>query len=124
MDVTPIIPEGKKVINGYGAGEFTVNGEPHAGSVIILPDAMYAWNAKTMADITEESLSKLWDFAGEIEVLLLGCGENHAFLEPEIEDLFRKKGIVVDTMDTGAACRTYNVLLSEERHIAAALIAV
>jgi uncharacterized protein len=59
-----------------------------------------------------------------VEVLLLGTGTRHEFVPPSLRRRLRDAGIVIDTMDTGAACRTYNVLVAEDRRVAAALIAL
>ncbi len=61
---------------------------------------------------------------GDVEILLLGCGRRMGILPPALRQGLRASGIVVDAMDTGAACRTYNVLLAEERRVAAALIGI
>ncbi len=123
-DVTPAIPEGRQIIEGYGDGGFRVSGARYEGSVIVLVDRVVPWGATDPADITAESLQPLIDADVHVELLLIGCGKEIRGLPPEARKLLRAAGIAAEPMDTGAACRTYNLLLAEERHVAAALIAV
>jgi uncharacterized protein len=64
------------------------------------------------------------DAGAEVDLLLIGCGRRMALVPPALRQTVRDGGVVIDSMDTGAACRTYNVLLAEDRRVAAALIAV
>ena len=127
MDITPLIPSNRKIITGYGGGSFKISAENIEGSVIILQDTIIKWSIVT-GDITLESLLPIIENLNknslDIELLIIGCGETHQRLSAEIHNAFRAKHINVEIMTTGAACRTYNVLLGEERKIAAALIAV
>lgn len=123
-DITPSVPEGRQLINGYGRGRFRIAGMEHEGSVIVFRERTLAWPVGAYDDVTAESLAAVTGVAAEIEVLLLGCGPRMAMPSPALRDHLRGFGIVVDTMDTGAACRTFNVLLSEDRAVAAALIAI
>jgi len=124
MDVTPLIPAGRQVIESYGDGRFRVTGVFHPGSVLVQRDRTDSWSVASMADLTAASLASLFDRPGWVEVLLLGCGPRLIQPPPALRAELRKLGVVVEPMDTGAACRTYNVLLSEDRRVAAALIAV
>lgn len=124
MDVTPLIPKGKKIINGYGNGGFTITHEKFQGSQIILPNNRISWGITDPDYISVKSLTDIFKHADEIELLLIGSGNQIAFLEPDISKKCKENGIAVEIMSTGAACRTYNVLLSEDRKVAAALIAV
>jgi uncharacterized protein len=123
-DITPAVPAGRQIINGYGRGKFRIAGEEHAGSVIVLRERTFSWPVGAYEEVTAESLAPVTGAASEIEVLLLGCGPRMAMPSPALREHLRGFGIVVDTMDTGAACRTFNVLLSEDRAVAAALIAI
>ena len=123
VDITPRIPEGKQIISGYGAGGFVINGERVEGSVLVLPDQSISWLVTQPSQITAEAFAEIFAHK-EIELLLLGTGASMVFIGPDTRALFKTRGIALDVMDTGAACRTYNVLLSEERKVAAALIAV
>lgn len=124
MDITPLIPKGKQIITGYGNGQFRINGIPHTGSVLIFPDKTMPWSIAANQAISLESLQPIIDVADQVELLLIGCGKNQSILPPKIKDPFKEAGIKLEIMDTGAAVRTYNVLLAEERRIAAALVAV
>ena len=115
---------GRKTVSAYGDGGFRIAGERREGSVLVLPDRVAAWPVARMADLGPESLREAIAVADAIDVLLLGCGDEAATVPRSLRDALRAHGIVVDAMDTGAACRTYNVLLGEGRAVAAALIAV
>ena len=77
-----------------------------------------------MAGVNEGSLAPLMAAGRHVDLLLLGCGARPAAISLQLRQTLRQAGIVVETMGTGAACRTYNVLLAEGRHVAAALIAI
>lgn len=122
MDVTPIIPAGRQVIEGYGEGQFRVSGQLYHTSLLVFPDHVETWDAAGMADISVASLRPVVIAEPRIEILLLGSGAKMALIPSALRRELREAGIVMDVMDTGAACRTYNVLLSEERRVAAALL--
>lgn len=124
MDITPAIPAGRQVIDGYGGGGFRISHQRREGSVLVFPTETLAWPVTAMADLSAATFRPVLDRAADVEVLLLGCGASIAFLKHDLRALLKEQGIVADLMDTGAACRTYNVLLSEDRRVAAALIAV
>ena len=124
MDITPLIPEGKLVIDGYGNGGFTVNATRYEHSLILMPHVLQALDITDMDALTREHLTPIVEASNPVEILLIGCGKKMEFLPPELEQFLRSHDIVADVMDTGAACRTYNVLLSEERRMAAVLIGV
>lgn len=120
MDVTPLIARDRQVIDSYGASGFRVSGIAYDGAVLVLPQATQSWPVATFADVSLDSLAPVVD-AG-IQILLLGCGSRMMLVPPALRQELRARGVVVDAMDTGAACRTYNVLLAEDRRIAAALL--
>jgi uncharacterized protein len=124
MEITPLIPEGRQVIESYGDGRFRVSGVPLEGSLLILPTATFPWSAADVAGITLASLSPLLSSDPPLEILLVGTGKRLVPLHPMLKAQLRERGIGADPMDTGAACRTYNVLMAEGRRVAAALIAV
>ncbi len=121
MDLTPLIPAGRQVIESYGRDAFRVSGIDHRGSVLVFPQETLAWGPSRMTEVSLESLSTV-TARGGVEILLLGCGARMEMVPRALRQALRDAGIVVDAMDTGAACRTYNVLLSEERRVAAALL--
>lgn len=121
MDITPVIPAGRQVIEGYSASGFRVSGALHVGSVLVFADRTEIWPVGSLSEATIERFAPVIA-RGDVEILLLGCGQRMGVVPLTLRQGLRAKGIVVDAMDTGAACRTYNVLLAEERHVAAALI--
>lgn len=115
---------GRPLVQGYGDGGFRVSGQRYQGSIILLPDRTETWPVPTMADLSINSLQLLIDFEPRVELLVIGCGPTFAPAPVTLRDVFRTKGIGIETMDTGAACRTYNVLAAEDRRVAAALIVI
>lgn len=125
MDITPRIAADRQIIESYGDGAFTVSGTRHQGSVVVTPERTFAWPVADFEAATPESLELLRGLAPGVELLLLGSGARQAFLPPARRQAFKDRlGLVVECMASGPACRTYNVLLTEERRVAAALIAV
>ncbi|MBF0323804.1 Mth938-like domain-containing protein [Magnetospirillum moscoviense] len=124
MDITPVVGKEFQLINGYGDGGFTIAGTRHEGSVLILATQTLAWSPRSLGEVTPESLAELFQASPRPTVLLLGCGKGMRPVPKPLRDACRPLGIVVEPMDTGAACRTFNVLLTEGRDVAAALIAV
>lgn len=123
-DITPQVPQGRQLIQGYGGGGFRIAGVAHTSSVIVLPDETIAWQATSFDDISVPGLAPLLTENNGVEVLLIGCGPRMGMPIAEIRDALKAYSIVPEWMDTGAACRTFNVLLAEDRAVAAALIAV
>jgi uncharacterized protein len=117
----PLIPAGRQVIDSYGARSFHVSGAGYDGAILVFPDRTVRWEVTAFAEIDGASLRPVIEHGG-IEILLLGCGKRIQPLRPAVRQALRQAGIVVDAMDTGAACRTYNILLAEERRVAAALL--
>lgn len=126
VDITPGIPEGRNMIDGYGDNGFRVNGERLEGSYVLGMTQKIAWAEPISIDEAAvlTLLKKLQAMDDPVELLLLGTGKNLVFLPESLRQKFRDAGIGVDLMDTGAACRTFNVLMTEGRYAAAALIAV
>lgn len=124
MDITPVVAADRQLIHGYGDGGFTITAIWYEGSVLVLPSATLAWEVGDMAALSVESFAPILEAQPRPAVLLLGCGKGMQPVPREVRAALRSAGIVVEPMDTGAACRTYNVLLTEGRDVAAALIAV
>jgi uncharacterized protein len=122
--VAPARYPGQASIEAYGNGGFRFAGMSHRGSILCLPSSILAWDVAAMSNLTVTSLDPVMAERDRVEFLLIGTGRGPARLAREIGDALRNAGIGVDTMDTGAACRTWNVLLAERRAVAAALIAV
>jgi uncharacterized protein len=126
VDLTPLIPAGRQIVESYGEGRFRVSGHLFDGSVIVFGERTVAWPVESLPAATLESLSDVMAAgrAGSVDLLLVGCGARMASLAGGLRQSLRESGVVVEVMDTGAACRTYNVLAAEGRRVAAALIAV
>jgi uncharacterized protein len=126
MDLTPLVPQGRQIIESYGDGRFRVTGAVHQGSILVFPDRTLAWPITESAALTEESLAGVAAAgdAGAIDLLLIGCGARMSLIPAKLRAGLRAHGVVIESMDTGAAARTYNVLAAEGRKVAAALIAV
>ncbi len=122
MDVMPLIPADRQVIDGYGDGQFCVRGTWLHGPLIVFPERTQAWDVPDFAGLAVESFAPILEADPPVEILLLGCGPRNQLVPRALRDGLRARGIVVDGMDTGAACRTYNVLLAEGRRVAAALL--
>lgn len=124
-DVSPIIPAGRQVIESYGGGGFRITGERYPYAVIVQPTETNPWDATSWEVVTAGSLSALFDpAASEPLTLLLGTGPEQFFPSRQLKQELRAQGLVVEAMNTGAACRTYNVLMAEGRRVAAALLPV
>lgn len=115
---------GRQLIQSYGGGRFRIAGQSHVGSQLVFADRTMAWDARVAEDITLASLAQVTDFGEGVRILLVGCGRHFAQPPRALLQELRERGIVVEWMDTGAACRTFNVLISEDRDVAAALIVV
>jgi uncharacterized protein len=124
MDITPVIPGDRNVIQSYGPGRFQVSQQEYTSSLIVAPSWITVWEIETFDQISPESLSKIAEHEAEIEVLLIGVGERMQPPSGLVRNAMRKIGVSVDTMDTGAACRTYNLLMGDGRRVAAALLAL
>ena len=115
---------GRAPISGYGRGLFRTGGVQHQGSLLILPDGTFAWDVASADGLSVESFAAVLARGASLGFLLLGTGATQIFPDPAIRAAFASAGLGLEAMDTGAACRTYNVLLGEERVFAAALIAI
>ena len=113
---------GRAPVDSYGNGGFRFAGMSHRGSLLLLPSGIYGWDNDGRID--RETLARVFDEAAAIEVLLIGTGREMLPLAPDLLAALREVGIVSEPMSTGAAVRTFNVLLAEDRAVAAALVAV
>ena len=124
LDITPRLPAGRQLIQGYGDGGFRIAGEKYRGPVLILPERTMPWSVLDPEGITPDSLAEVKADVISSRILVIGCG-SHFVPSPEgLTASLREAAIALAWMDTGAACRTFNVLLIEGRDVAAALIAV
>jgi uncharacterized protein len=118
MELTPLPSAGRQLIERYGASGFRVSGVVYNSPVLVFPDLTMPWEAAT------PSLDGLAPIVahGGIELVLIGLGRRGAPVSPALRAALKAHGIGVEAMDTGAACRTFNVLLAEDRLVAAALL--
>ena len=115
---------GTAPIDGYGDGGFRFAGMSHRGSLLVLPAGIRAWSATKAELLTMADFAPLIAERTRIEFVLLGTGATQIFPAPALRREFEALGLGLEAMSTGAAARTYNVLLAEGRKVAAALIAV
>jgi len=114
------LPSGVNTITGYGEGYVVINGERRESSVVVLPDRIEAWQAGAFDTLTPNDFQFLKSLGAEI--VLLGTGPRQRFPHPRLTAELAKAGIGLEVMDLQAACRTYNILVAEERKVAAALL--
>jgi uncharacterized protein len=112
------------LIDAYGKGGFRFAGLSHRGSLLCLPDGIWAWPVEAPAAITDEVLAPVLVRAEQLDYFLIGTGELPWAMPEALRAPFRAAGISLDAMMTAPAVRTYNVLLMENRRVGAALIAV
>lgn len=124
LDINPVVPTDRQLIQSYGDGRFKVTGEFYQGSIFVFPERTSLWPAVSMADISIESLHPVIEIAADIDILLVGCGPTFQAPAKGLRASLKGAGIVLEWMDSGAACRTFNVLVAEERRVAAAILAV
>lgn len=115
---------GRAPIDIYGNGGFRFAEMSHRGSLICLPSGIYGWDVDQGVELSADIFSKVWEEASDLEIFLVGTGLDLKMLPPVLKDAFKSRSISSDPMSTGAAVRTYNVLLAEQRAVGAAFIAV
>jgi len=111
-------------IDAYGNGGFRFADMGHGGSILIIASGIYAWDPLDADKLVAEDFASAFNEADQLEFLLLGTGRKQVFPSQTLKTAFEDAGMGLEAMDTGAACRTYNVLLAEGRDFAAGLIAV
>ena len=115
---------GRAPIEAYGNGGFRVADMSHRGSILCLPSGIHGWEPADPQALSAVDFAKVMAEAEGIEILLVGMGEALRPMSRDLRTALKDAGISSDPMSTGAAVRTYNVLLAEDRAVAAALIAV
>jgi uncharacterized protein len=115
---------GRAPVDAYGNGGFRFAGMSHRGSILCLPSGVHGWEPRDPLALTSDDFERVLAEAGAIEILLVGTGKELKPLPAALRQAFREVQISVDAMSTGAAVRTYNVLLAEDRAVAVALVAV
>ena len=111
-------------IEAYGKGGFAFADMSHRGSLLCLPDAIWAWAVDKPAEIDEFSLARVFAAANAIDTLIVGTGTEVWVPPRALREALRAVRVVLDPMQTGPAIRTYNIMMGERRRVAAALIAV
>jgi uncharacterized protein len=115
---------GRHLIDAYGDGGFRFAEMSHRGSILVLPSGVRAWDVAEARGIDRTALRPVQAESAAIELLLVGTGLDIVPLAPDLRAWLKQNGIGLDVMQTGAAARTYNILMAENRKVAAALIAV
>ena len=121
LDITPAVSPGRQLIKSYGNEGFCVADQIYNTSILLTRFETLPWSIKDVKDISLENLSPALNQNG---ILIIGCGAQFVAPPEDLRVKLKTRGVSLEWMDTGAACRTYNVLLIEERDVVAALIAV
>jgi uncharacterized protein len=122
MTSDPHLPQ-PAAIDAYGKGGFRFGGMSHRGSIICLPQGVWAWPVTAPAEITAESLARVFEATG-VALFLVGTGKQPWLMPEALRWRFRDARMGLEVTPTGAAVRTYNILFAEGRRVGAALIAV
>lgn len=115
---------GRAPIEAYGNGGFRFAEMSHRGSILCLPSGIYGWEPADRERLSADDFNSVFAEAAEIEIFLVGTGVDLRPVPKDLRSVLKEAGIASDPMSTGAAVRTYNVLLADDRAVAAALIAV
>ncbi len=111
-------------IDAYGKGGFAFAGMSHRGSLLCLPEAIWAWEVTRPEQIDRYSLARIFAAANSIDTLIVGTGTDVWIAPADLRTALRTLHVTLDTMQTGPAIRTYNIMMGERRRVAAALVAV
>jgi uncharacterized protein len=114
------LASGVNTFTGYGEDYVMVNGVRRDSSVVVLRDRIEEWSASAFDALSAEDFAFLKDL--DVEIVLLGTGPRQRFPHPRLTAALAQAGIGLEVMDVQAACRTYNILVAEERKVAAALL--
>lgn len=114
----PPVGTDAQLIQSYGPAGFRIGNKQYETPVIVMPSRTQEWSG----ELTIDALAPLFETIPLPEILLIGTGARHEMIDPALRALLKAKGLGLDTMDSGAACRTFNILLSEGRRVAAALL--
>ncbi|MEQ8443447.1 MAG: Mth938-like domain-containing protein [Alphaproteobacteria bacterium] len=124
MDITPSVPESRLLIDSYGPGRFTVRGQVYHGPILITPTRVAEWPVGAIGDLSSQDILAIRTQDPSVEITLIGTGARMAMLPSALRQELRDAGLPADPMDTGAACRTFNILMTEGRLAGAALLPV
>lgn len=124
-DKSPERAPAPQVIEAYGNGGFTLSGVRHTGSVVVLRMRTMSWSPPdNLAELAVSDFASVTDAAADVDIVLLGCGLRTVMLPGELRAHLKAAGVTIECMDTGAACRTFNLLQLEGRRAAAMLVAI
>ena len=115
---------GRHLIDSFGNGGFRLGGVSHQGSLLITPSGVRALPVVDVSDLNVEHLAQVVAEKPDIDMVLIGTGREMLPLPNAVMQLLRGEAVAYDIMSTNAAVRTYNVVLEEERRVAAIIIAV
>jgi uncharacterized protein len=114
-----------QVIQAYGNGGFTISGVRHTGSIVVLRMQTMSWSPPhNLADLAVTDFASVTDATADVDIVLLGCGLRTVMLPGDLRAQLKAAGVTIECMDTGAACRTFNLLQLEGRRVAAMLVAI
>jgi uncharacterized protein len=119
----PHLPR-QALIDAHGGGGFRFAGLSHRGSLLCLPDGIWAWPVAAPAALTEAALSLVFARADQLDFFILGTGTAPWIVPAHLRQSFHDSHTSLDAMTTGPAVRTYNVMLMEGRRVGAGLIAI
>ncbi len=122
MEIADTPAAGRQAIPASGRGRFRVSGRVFQGSILVYPAHAEPWPVTDTEGITASTLDPVP--AEDIDILLVGCGASFRPPPEGLAEALKARGLALEWMDTGAACRTFNVLMAEDRRCAAALLAV
>lgn len=120
MKLHQTLSQGLNLISGYGQGYIEIGAQRFSGSLLLTPQTVVPWDVSSWQALTPEHFLPLLAYSPEI--VLIGTGNTQRFLPPPLTQALTEAGIGIEMMDTPAACRCFNILLAEERSIAAALL--
>lgn len=121
MDIMPLVSQNKDLIGSYGEGKFLVNNREYCGSIVVFPGKVI--ELKESGIDSEEHFKPF--LTEEVEILLIGTGKTRSIPSSSVKSyLMGQKGLIFEFMTTGSACRTHNVLVSEDRFVVSYLIAI
>jgi uncharacterized protein len=120
MKLHPSSPAAAQTITAYGEGYVMVNGERRDSSAVVTPERIVAWENRRFGELTREDFAFLAGLG--MEIVLLGTGARQRFPNPRLTAPLAQAGVGLEAMDLKAACRTFNILVAEERKVALALL--
>ena len=122
MEIVAARTPGKILIKSYGPGQFEIGEDLYFGSILLCGNAIFRLDVANIEELSRDLLAEVFDAQPKVDVFLIGWGSCQTRLNEHLGKELETAGIGVDLMNTGAACRTYNVLVLDEREVAAALL--